>query len=117
MTGATTSAGIVIYGPSGCGKSTHSNALAMFFGKTRVVDDWTPGATVGSDTLALTNQPHQGAMDFYIATAIAGINLTPATVGKRITRSPAKCIECQQPLGHSHLAHCLLIPFVMGEAA
>jgi adenylate kinase family enzyme len=108
---------MVIYGPSGCGKSTHSAALAKFFGKTRVVDEWEPGGNVADDTLALTNHPHQGAMDFYTATAIAGINLTPATVGKRITRSHAKCIECQQPLGHSHLAYCLLIPFVMGEAA
>lgn len=71
---------IVVYGPHSCGKSTHAKALAKHYGKSRVVDDWTPGAPLSADTIALTNFPHAGAIDFWDATAAAGISLSPATV-------------------------------------
>lgn len=70
--------GIVIYGPQGCGKSTHAAALARHYGKTRIVDDWTPSRPVPADTLALTNACHIGAIHFLDAAAAAGIRLLPA---------------------------------------
>jgi anion-transporting ArsA/GET3 family ATPase len=79
---------VIIYGPSGCGKSTFSCALARHFGKTRIVDDWTPGSRLGDDTLALTNIPHQGAVPFLQAVSEARIRLTPATV-RRISAAVA----------------------------
>lgn len=74
--------GVVIYGPQGCGKTTHALALAAYFGKTRIVDDWEPGYRVQDDTLALTSIPHRGAIQFVDAISCAGIRLTYA-------RSPA----------------------------
>jgi hypothetical protein len=71
-------AGIVIYGPQGCGKSTHATALARHYGKTRIVDDWMPGRQLPSDTLALTNACHIGAIHFLDAANAAGIRLMPA---------------------------------------
>jgi energy-coupling factor transporter ATP-binding protein EcfA2 len=88
MANAATTTNIVIYGPSGCGKSTHACALARHYGKTRIVDDWTPGSRLGDDTLALTNVPHQGAVPFLQAVTEARISLTPATV-RRITAAVA----------------------------
>lgn len=72
--------GIVIYGPPACGKTTHAAALACHYGKTRIVDDWQPGGPLSSDTLALTNIPHQRAVHFLDAARAAGIHLTPARV-------------------------------------
>ncbi len=80
MTHAATTTSIVIYGPNGCGKSRYAVALAKHFGKTRIVDDWTPGSRLDDDTLALTNVPHQGAVPFLKAVSEARIRLTPATV-------------------------------------
>ncbi len=108
---------VTIYGPSGCGKSTHAATLAKFFGKTRIVDGWTPGGPLDDDTLALTNHPHTGAIDFYDAAASADIKLSPARVPRAITRSPTRCADCDQPQGHTHHAHCVFIPFVSEEAA
>jgi replication-associated recombination protein RarA len=70
--------GIVVYGPQGCGKTTHAAALARHYGKTRIVDDWTPSRPVPADTLALTNACHVEAIHFLDATAAAGIRLRPA---------------------------------------
>lgn len=111
------STGIVIYGESGCGKSTYAKALAAHFGKTRIVDNWIPGGKVDDDSIVLTNHPHDGSVDFYSAAKIAGIKLPHPVAPRPISRSPSKCIECQQPLGDPHLAHCALIPFVAGEPA
>jgi Holliday junction resolvasome RuvABC ATP-dependent DNA helicase subunit len=71
-------AGVLVYGPAGCGKTTHAQALAKFYGKTRIVDDWEPGGRVPADTLALTNALHQGAVDFVDAASAAGVRLSPA---------------------------------------
>lgn len=71
---------VIIYGPSGCGKSTHATRLAAHFGKTRIVDGWTPGSKLGADTLALTNFPHTGAVHFTDAAKEAGIALPGAAV-------------------------------------
>lgn len=71
---------IVVYGPPGCGKSTHAVALAIHFGKSRIVDDWTPGGRLGDDTLALTNVPHGATISFLDAASDAGIQLSPRRV-------------------------------------
>jgi cytidylate kinase len=65
----TTPQGVVIYGPQGSGKSTHAAALARHYGKTRIVDEWVPGAPLRADTIALTNVPHKGAI--YLLDAIS----------------------------------------------
>jgi thymidylate kinase len=70
----------VIYGPDGCGKTTHAVVLAKHFGKSRIVDDWTPGGRLDADTLALTSTPHQGAKPFLVAIREAGIKMSPAAV-------------------------------------
>jgi cytidylate kinase len=76
-------AGIVIYGPQGCGKSTHASALARHYGKTRIVDDWLPGAPLRADTIALTNVPHKGAV--YLLDAISEAKITiPASRRKAL---------------------------------
>lgn len=71
---------VVIYGPQGCGKSTHATRLAAHFGKTRIIDAWTPGSQLGADTLALTNVPHKGAIHYTDAAEAAGIDLPGAAV-------------------------------------
>ena len=71
---------VVIYGPHGCGKSTHATRLAAHYGKTRIVDGWTPGAPLSSETLALTNVPHKNAIPYWIAAKAAGIQLSGAVV-------------------------------------
>jgi Holliday junction resolvasome RuvABC ATP-dependent DNA helicase subunit len=75
--------GIVIYGPQGCGKTTHAAALARHYGKTRIVDDWTPGGPVPDDTLVLTNVPHGRAISFLDAARAAGIRL-PAALARAL---------------------------------
>jgi energy-coupling factor transporter ATP-binding protein EcfA2 len=70
--------GIVVYGPQGSGKSTHASALARHYGKTRIVDEWEPGAPVRDDTLALTSVPHKGAIYLLDAVTEAGIALPAA---------------------------------------
>lgn len=75
-------AGVVVCGPQGCGKTTYACALARHFGKTRIVDDWTPGGPVPANTLALTNQPHQGAVPFLTAATEAKIEITRAHVSR-----------------------------------
>lgn len=74
--------GVVIYGPAGCGKTTHAAALAKHYGKTRIVDDWTPGGPVPADTLALTSVLHQGAIAFLTAATEAKIRIAPGRVNR-----------------------------------
>ncbi len=71
---------VVVYGPQGCGKSAHARLLAKHYGKSRIVDDWTPGAPLSSDTLALTNVPHKDAIPYWTAAKAAGIQLSGAVV-------------------------------------
>lgn len=66
-----TNLGVIVFGPSGCGKSTHATALALYFGKTRIVDDWVPGGPVPADTLALTSTPCGDSIRFDDAIVLA----------------------------------------------
>jgi hypothetical protein len=67
--------GIVVYGPARAGKTQHAAALARHYGKTRIVDDWTPGGPLRADTLALTSVPVRGAVYLLDAIDDAGIKL------------------------------------------
>ena len=117
--------GLVIYGPPGCGKSTHAAALAAFFGKSRLVDDWVPGGPLADDTIALTNELHLGALQFAEAMSMARITARPNEVGDGvatpawggINRSRSRCIECNQEQGVDHVPGCRFARFAPGRAA
>lgn len=75
---APSTATVVIYGPEGCGKSRHAAALAAHYGKSTVVDDWTPGQPLPANALALTTEPNQaGAIPFDVAMREAGLSANP----------------------------------------
>lgn len=48
---------VIVYAPQGTGKTINAQAIAAFFGKSRVVDEWVPGVLIPSDSIALTNVP------------------------------------------------------------
>jgi predicted PilT family ATPase len=75
-TASAASAAVVIYGPQGCGKSSNAEALAAFFKKAKVVDDWEPGSAIKlpDNVLALTSTPCDGAIKFADAMTTAGLN-------------------------------------------
>lgn len=75
--------GVIVFGPHLCGKTTHAAALARHFGKSRIVDDWTPGGPVSADTLALTSHPHPAAIRFVDAISEAGIQQTAASIASK----------------------------------
>jgi len=105
--------GIVVYGPPGSGKTVHATAIAKFYGKSRVVDDWVPGGPVPRDTLALTDQPYDGAIHITEAIAAAAMS-APAP---SITRSAPACACCRMPMGEAHLEYCAFADFTTGAAA
>ncbi|MBD8531467.1 MULTISPECIES: hypothetical protein [unclassified Massilia] len=74
-------AGIVIHGPSGCGKTRNAAALARHYGKSSILDDWTPrpGAKLQANVLALTNESPAplGAIAFSDAMYAAGLSRRP----------------------------------------
>lgn len=56
---------VIVYGPPGCGKTTNRYKLADYFGKSCVMDNWTPGDDIPDDALILTNVPGvKGALLF-----------------------------------------------------
>jgi len=67
----------LIYGPQGCGKTRHANALALFYGKSKIkdYDGRTDPRSYCRDTLVLTNAPLPGAIDFADAMLAAGLNI------------------------------------------
>lgn len=71
---------LVISGPQGCGKSRHAKALARYYGKTRVIDDWIPGTPIPGNALALTHETRLiNAIPFKNAMRAAGLaNKVPA---------------------------------------
>lgn len=79
---------VIVYGPQGCGKTTHAAAIASFYGKPNIVDDWTPGDPVPADTLILTSEPHQGAIPFVDAVSFAGISVARTAARKPLTEVP-----------------------------
>ena len=74
---------LIIYGPQGCGKTLNSEALAAFFGKTNIVDNFSrigksdkyPELT--ADDIAFTESiPFElPFMNFKAAMEVAGISL------------------------------------------
>ena len=73
---------LIIYGPQGCGKTIHAEALAAFFGKTNVVDNFNDTDKSGkypkltANDIAFTNSiPYQlPFMNFETAAKAAGIS-------------------------------------------
>jgi hypothetical protein len=56
---------VIIYGPQGCGKSRHKGDLAAFYGKTLIIDGWTPDVRLPVESIALTSFGGiDGAIDF-----------------------------------------------------
>ena len=47
---------VIITGPQGSGKTLHAQALALHYGKQRIVDEWFIGQTVPMDALILTTE-------------------------------------------------------------
>lgn len=52
---ATEAAAVIVYGEPGCGKSRHGAAIAKYFGKTQIIDDWKLGDHLPQDALCLTS--------------------------------------------------------------
>jgi energy-coupling factor transporter ATP-binding protein EcfA2 len=66
---------VIITGPQGCGKSQFGAALARFYGKRRVIDDWMLGDKVPEDAIALTSETHLiNAISFRNAMRAAGLS-------------------------------------------
>lgn len=61
----TENAAVIIYGPQCCGKTGNAKAVADFFGKDRVLDDWKLGDDLPHDAACLTNDERvQGLKQF-----------------------------------------------------
>lgn len=52
---ATEIAAVIVYGPQGCGKSRHAQAIAAFFRKKQILDNWKLGDHLPSDALCLSS--------------------------------------------------------------
>lgn len=52
---AAAQAAVIVYGEPGCGKSRHGDAIAEYFGKTQIIDDWKLGDHLPQDALCLTS--------------------------------------------------------------
>ena len=91
---------LIIHGPQGCGMSRHAAALAKHYGRTIILDDWTPGTPVPADALVLTNESNvEGAIEFKDAMRAAGLTLALYPVCEeppRATGSPLDDLIAEQ---------------------
>lgn len=57
---------IIVYGPQGSGKNQEAGEkIAKYFGLSHVDTDWYRGKDLPDDTIAFSDFPVEGALDFH----------------------------------------------------